>query len=1123
MNRSGSPLQQSSSKKAKMNTHTQTPASDDGSFDEDEPFEYESYSESGEMDQEQQEDELDELESDQDDSMEIIEQGGKKEPETLVLSSDSEQEGTPVAPPEVPRTASKGKMTARKQFAADVASLAERFGSTRDAVVQNFKRDEGEDTVRFSLKLPTYKLKISLMFPEMSGYPSSHEVMCFSENESLPDEVGPVMEEVAGLPSHSDRSLNGIIEYLLHRIVRGEPSPFLKQTQGEDTDEEYYDDDMIGVGPEIHKHSELVKALRRDFKELVKEGYRPGFTRVSELDLVVSVSKKVSALGVPVRALQAWDSELITGEVIYLVLLMNFGSKYPVDLDNLKRDEVKFKVGISPKYKPSKAAISAAFRSHSSSPYTKGEFEAISLSAPLDSLFFDKFQEVLATRRRNDNVGWAGAESHCLVPGKTAVSIDKAVSKAADKEEKEIAKSTKLPKDPMRGVKPCNNYPLLAMSYLVRRFVLCPRFCLICYKRCDAQISGALKPFVCDSSLCLYQYVNLGIGLSIEQEIVTNSSAVDLLVQLAYVAAKEGRMKGESSFPIGLDLKVPATKYDGTWTKEDPVVEFDTLQTDSQRQDGVTSLILELPPISEMKSWLLGENLTNEQKLLNRRKLSDIRNGSISTSAWSLLRWIVASNTSYLKQIEDDDELIKGIPKEYRQFRFVVGSPAKEHLLAENIKAAQARNPNASNYPSIFAWHGSAAKNFHSILREGLHFKETINGRAYGHGCYFAIEGSLSLGTYAQPTGTAWKNADYPIAKLAALAEIVNLPNEFVSRNPHLVVDKVDWIQCRYLIVQRATSYNGTDVSTTDTPAPLPASPLKFIPLDPTIRITLNNEVLRIPDVLDKLVKMESRLEDVEEEFNDSDVEIMKEPTVIVESESTSRGSRLKRGTSSFLASPSKPKQKKIETFVPCDDQRLSLVKLLPPPKTPNKSAAIAIQRELKQMMDQQKKEGAIEAGFYFDPERSNDNLFTWIVELPVESFDQELPLVKDMKAKQVKSLLMEIRFGDSFPFSPPFFRVVHPRFLPFIHGGGGHVTGGGSICMDLLTSDNWLSSYSVGAVLLQIRMAISNLEPRPARLDPGNWNIPYSMEEAVAGFKRAAATHNWTVPAELEAIARGF
>lgn len=76
---------------------------------------------------------------------------------------------------------------------------------------------------------------------------------------------------------------------------------------------------------------------------------------------------------------------------------------------------------------------------------------------------------------------------------------------------------------------------------------------------------------------------------------------------------------------------------------------------------------------------------------------------------------------------------------------------------------------------------------------------------------------------------------------------------------------------------------------------------------------------------------------------------------------------------------------------------------------------------------------------------------------------------------------------------------------------------------MDLLTSNGWLLSYSIPAVLLQIRMAMSNLEPRPARLDPSSWNAAYSMDEAVAGFKRAAQTHGWKVPDELEAIARGF
>lgn len=84
---------------------------------------------------------------------------------------------------------------------------------------------------------------------------------------------------------------------------------------------------------------------------------------------------------------------------------------------------------------------------------------------------------------------------------------------------------------------------------------------------------------------------------------------------------------------------------------------------------------------------------------------------------------------------------------------------------------------------------------------------------------------------------------------------------------------------------------------------------------------------------------------------------------------------------------------------------------------------------------------------------------------------------------------------------------------------------------MDLLTSDGWSPVYQISAVLLQIRMAMyvrhsllfvfyadasgicsSNLEPRPARLDQ-NWQHPYTISEAVAGFQRAAATHGWTGP----------
>ena len=125
--------------------------------------------------------------------------------------------------------------------------------------------------------------------------------------------------------------------------------------------------------------------------------------------------------------------------------------------------------------------------------------------------------------------------------------------------------------------------------------------------------------------------------------------------------------------------------------------------------------------------------------------------------------------------------------------------------------------------------------------------------------------------------------------------------------------------------------------------------------------------------------------------------------------------------------------------------------------------------------------------------------------------------------------MVSEIRFPENFPLSPPFVRIVYPRFLPFIRGelvlslvlfpltdftgGGGHVTGGGSICHELLTSNGWSPAYAIESVLLQIRMAMqvislslfalsdtgwysSNLEPRPARLDPQSWSLPYTMNE---------------------------
>lgn len=147
-------------------------------------------------------------------------------------------------------------------------------------------------------------------------------------------------------------------------------------------------------------------------------------------------------------------------------------------------------------------------------------------------------------------------------------------------------------------------------------------------------------------------------------------------------------------------------------------------------------------------------------------------------------------------------------------------------------------------------------------------------------------------------------------------------------------------------------------------------------------------------------------------------------------------------------------------------------------------------------------------------------NVYQWIVEL--HSFDPDLPLSKDMKNASIKSIVLELRFGKDFPVSPPFVRVIRPRFLPFTVGGGGHVTGGGAMCMELLTNTGWSPVSSIESVLLQVRMAIMNLEPKPARLETQGKHLQrdYGVGEAMEAYIRACRAHGWEVPKDFKEFA---
>lgn len=197
-------------------------------------------------------------------------------------------------------------------------------------------------------------------------------------------------------------------------------------------------------------------------------------------------------------------------------------------------------------------------------------------------------------------------------------------------------------------------------------------------------------------------------------------------------------------------------------------------------------------------------------------------------------------------------------------------------------------------------------------------------------------------------------------------------------------------------------------------------------------------------------------------------------------------------------------------TFVPNSLDQASLP-ILQEPDYGTPGAANALARELKNTLKVQETTPQHELGWYINSDIMS-NLYQWIVEL--HSFDEHLPLAKDMKKAKVKSIVCELRFPKDYPMSPPFVRVIRPRFLPFTSGGGGHVTGGGSMCMELLTNSGWSPASSIEGVLLQVRLAMSNLEPRPARLSGGG---DYDTREAMSGFMRAAGAHGWSVPKDFQ------
>ena len=165
----------------------------------------------------------------------------------------------------------------------------------------------------------------------------------------------------------------------------------------------------------------------------------------------------------------------------------------------------------------------------------------------------------------------------------------------------------------------------------------------------------------------------------------------------------------------------------------------------------------------------------------------------------------------------------------------------------------------------------------------------------------------------------------------------------------------------------------------------------------------------------------------------------------------------------------------------------------------PRAAGTVAATKRLMKEMKEIQKAGGEGQGFAVSLPDDSD-LYTW--DATFFDFERGTPLARDLERVPGKRVTLRIAFPSGYPSSPPYVRVLRPRFA----FRTGHVTIGGSICTEMLTSQGWSSMMTMESVLLAIR---TNMLTGGARIDH-QIKYDYSEAEAREAFNRMMTQHGW-------------
>ncbi|TFB04215.1 Ubiquitin-conjugating enzyme E2Q-like protein [Trichoderma ghanense] len=1159
---------------------------------------------------------------------------------------------------------------------------------------------DGEVVFTWTPNDDTSPMDIQVLILDVDSYPKGSSVLIFTGSEHSSPDVASLLERIS--ESLANKNIQTIIETAAEKLsTKPEAGAHASESAivacGEDSGEEDewetnyedYSDVLFEIACASSKSritnndgtAPSVARLKKELRIVQAAGISIGiFPRKSVKNAeFFSLSLRVKKLGIPEHALEAWGLERSE----YLVLLCRFPASYlPISelMDSqLDDDKLQFRFGKCSKPKPSIDTARRAFAAPSDeAPESQdgpceeakdgsGSFVPLYVSNSINMLMNNHFMALLKMRRR-DGLAWDGALRR-LHPGSSndpsppAAGTEAGASEASEAIVSENAMPS-LSHDYALDDGDKFSLPMTAMQFALRHLARCTKYCMVCHQRVEDGFE-ALKPYVCSNPLCNYQFLNLGLGASIEHEIVGNPYVVDILISFFAIALTVP--KSLRNFPAGLNIK---SIFTGNKTKEairiaaeacfvDKTIRFgldlkkadinikvgdrlmivfntsDTLpvpaildghyerhickvtkvaceiytfeviatftgplkkprasqeETPTQLSDpkqgwqkvmilrytceidrlneldrtvALAMVLHEIPSVLDMRSFLLknpGQRLTSW--------------GRLDKPALILLQWIISSNRSLILQndavprqregghaisgkADPNPNRVEGLPPQWMQFRFLQGTPERERIFTSEIATLSKSEGDTAKFPTIFAWHGSALHNWHSIIRTGLDFNKVLNGRSFGDGVYMSSNFQVSLaysrrGANLKMTGlppvTYWPNSVLRPSSAISICEVVNRCDQFVATKPHYVVKQIEWIQCRYLFV--CVTPNAEALQ-----EPFPTKPREpcagYVAQHPPRKLLAgpNNEV-KIPlsailsnrqllghkadgavDGSELAHTQETEAESPDSDHGETDHELLLDSE---DDDSVAARSNKRRSSSIDSADHRRPKLSSAEfskkmpkenaavnfetDFVPGSLDLDSLPRLPEPSWASTSPMAIrTLNRSIKELHDIQSKEDLASLGWYINFDKL-ENVFHWTVEM--HSFDPDLPLAKDMKERGCTSIVLEFRFGSNFPYSPPFVRVIRPRFLPFMRGGGGHVTAGGAICSEMLTNSGWSAAMTMEKVLLQIRLGLTELDP-PARLEMKGVNSTrdYGIGEAVDAYQRAATRHGWQIPKDLKSI----